>query len=479
MTILDHPLVVGGGAAGLTVGLGLDEATLLVGPGPGSTPLAQGGIAAAVGPDDDPRLHAADTLRVGCGLSDPEVVEGVCNEAPSIIEWLVALGARFDRLPDGNLRLGREAGHSRRRIVHASGDGTGRELMRVLGEAVERSPRIHRLAGWTVADLLVAGRRVAGVVAADPDGRLVEVLAPVVVLATGGLARLFARTTNPPGASGDGMAMAARAGAVIDNPEFVQFHPTVLDSDLDPMPLLTEALRGEGARLVLEDGTPVMEGVHPHGDLAPRDVVARAVWAHRREGRRVFLDTSAVPGMSERFPTVWAAARRAGYDPDEPLPVTPAAHYTIGGVEVDRWGRTNLAGLWAVGEVASTGMHGANRLASNSLLEAMVMGRRAARAINRESWKPPAGGEPTLDLELPLDPVPEVEEARRVIWDSAGVVRSGSALVAGLARLTELAPALEKSIPGRTVLGLGRSILSGALRRTTSVGVHYRVDRPE
>ncbi len=418
-------VVVGAGAAGLTAALGcaprrvvvLTKTRLSATGGGGASVWAQGGVASAVGDDDDPALHAADTLAAGAGLNDPRIVRLLTGEGPRRIRGLLALGARFDRDGAGRLALGREAAHSRRRIVHAQGDATGAEVVRTLVEAVLREPAVHVADQTFALDLaLTSGGAVAGVLALDRRGRRVLYLAPAVVLATGGLGQLFLYPTNPLEATADGLAMAARAGARLVDLEFVQFHPTALaagvagigtagkaaaappaggglaapasrpSSAAAPLPLLTEALRGEGAVLVDDLGVRFMAEVHPDRELAPRDVVARAIWRRLREGRQVFLDARRAVGerFPERFPTVFSLCRRHGLDPRvEPLPVVPAAHYHMGGVAVDASGRTSLPGLWACGEVAATGAHGANRLASNSLLEALVFGARVAEDVAR------------------------------------------------------------------------------------------------
>jgi L-aspartate oxidase len=430
-------LVLGAGAAGLSAALGCAPLAVTVltkarlGPqgGGGASAWAQGGVASALGDDDTPALHAADTLAAGAGLNDPAIVELLAGEGPRQMRALLALGARFDRDASGRLALGREAAHSRRRILHAHGDSTGAEIVRALLAAVRRAPAIQLVDETFALDLALAGAppvrtplagaplagaplRVVGVLALHPaegpggrpGGRRVLHLARAVVLATGGLGQLFLHTTNPREATGDGLAMAARVGARLVDLEFVQFHPTALAGAAaggEPLPLLTEALRGEGAVLIDDRGTRFMSEEHPDRELAPRDVVARAVWRRLAAGRQVFLDARAAVGerFPERFPTVYALCRQRGLDPRrEPLPVAPAAHYHMGGVAVDANGRTSLPGLWACGEVAATGAHGANRLASNSLLEALVFGARVAADL-RGGGPPSGGGEPWVAAE--------------------------------------------------------------------------------
>ncbi len=379
-------VVIGAGAAGLSVALGLAGRRVdLLAKGAlgrtGNSPWAQGGVACAVGPDDSPALHAADTLAVGGGLGDPAAVARLTADGPQRLAQLVTIGARFDRDASGRLDLAREAAHSRRRILHAR-DATGAEVVRALGAALPERSGLSVFERAMALELVTDGGRAAGVLARHADGALVLHRARAVVLATGGIGRVYARTTNPPEATGDGLALAWRAGARLADLELVQFHPTALDCGADPMPLLTEALRGAGARLVDETGRPLLEG--PGAELQARDVVARGIWAALAAGRRALLDAREAVGdaFPRRFPTVFEACREHGLDPRlEPVPVAPAAHYHMGGIATDLDGRTSVPGLWAAGEAACTGVHGANRLASNSLLEALVFGGRVARSL--------------------------------------------------------------------------------------------------
>ena len=477
----ERTIVVGAGIAGLSTALALGNCLVLTRPGFGSSELAQGGIAAAVGEHDDPPAHAADTLAVAAGIAERRVAEAIAAEAPERIRWLEDLGARFDRDPDGRLVLGREAGHRRRRVVHADGDATGAEVMRTLTSAIERRTDVTVLAGWDLVDLLRADDEVAGVVALDPDGVAVALAASAVVLATGGIGAAYLHTTNPPEVAGDGLAVAARAGARLADLEFVQFHPTALAIDADPVPLLTEALRGEGAILVDEAGHRFMPDVHPDAELAPRDVVARAIATRIRDGARVFLDATDAVGRAfpARFPTVWSAATAAGIDPrTEPMPGTPAEHYHMGGIATDLEGRTSLRGLWAAGEVASTGLHGANRLASNSLLEGMVVGahvaasiRDANRSIPRTTLSAPAG---VFDVTRPGDPA-RTRADRATLWDHVGIVRDAEGLRTAISRF-DRPPALD--LRGRNLPLVGRLIAEAALARRESRGAHHRTDHP-
>ncbi|HWQ22653.1 MAG TPA: FAD-binding protein [Gaiellaceae bacterium] len=432
-------LVVGSGVAGLFAALvAASEADVLVlskGPLLASTSsLAQGGIAAAVGEDDAPELHAADTLRAGRGLCRPSAVRVLTEEAPARIRDLVELGVEFD---DG---LGLEGGHGRRRIVHAGGAATGDRVARALAERVLAHPRIRVAEGERMLGLWRLGDRCVGVVT---DRRAIP--ARATLLATGGAAALWQRTTNPPGTVGDGIAAAYRAGAAVADLELVQFHPTTL---VDSTLLLSEALRGEGALLLDEHGRRFTD------ELAPRDVVAREIAARGT----ALLDLRSID--RDRFPTLMGRLAESGYDPaDAPVPVAPAAHYTVGGVVTDLDGRSELPGLYAAGECAATGVHGANRLASNSLLECLVFGRRAALA---------ALGEPGLPARLPAPPVPAPAESvtpqlRRQVWEGAGLVRDA----AGLEQL-RTAPHL-----------LARLVAESALVREESRGSHFRADFPE
>lgn len=492
------PIVVGGGVAGLSTALALGDCTVVtsaaLGAG-GSSPLAQGGVAAAVSPRDEPEAHAADTLSVAGGLAEPTTVEIVTDGASAAIEQLASLGMAFDRSSDGTLALGREAGHSTRRILHANGDATGAAIMNALTAAIRARPDIEVLEGTEAIDLVVGDRGVAGVVVATKlDGRLAGLLGSAVVLATGGYAHCFVRTTTPAEVIGSGLAMAARAGARVADVEFVQFHPTALDIEGDsPLPLLTEALRGEGATLINDTGHRYMVGEHPDAELAPRDIVARANYRQLMAGRRPCLDARSSIGANfpTRFPTVFALTQSHGFDPRaEPLPVTPAAHYCMGGVAVDDFGQTSLRGLWAVGETSSSGLHGANRLASNSLLEGLVMGRRVASAVRASpdvdrldrptSYRIPADLARLDHLSVGwADEGNElVGELRQLLWSGAGVVREETGLRRVLAELDAVAGEAERNLRSRIVHTVAKMVATAALIRTESRGAHYRADFP-
>jgi L-aspartate oxidase len=470
------PVIVGGGIAGLMTALRLAPMPVVVLAKAAlqteaSSAWAQGGIAAAIGPDDDPALHLADTLAAGDGLCDADVTKRVTAAGPAVIQMLLQYGVRFDRDPAGAIRLGREAAHARRRIVHATGDGTGREIMRALAAAVRETPSITVLEDFDVGRLITADGMVSGVLAASAFG---PALLPTsrVVLATGGIGGLFLHTTNPRGSFGQGLAIAARAGAALVDLEFVQFHPTALDAGGHPLVLVSEAVRGEGATLIDETGTRFMVGV-PGGELAPRDVVARAVWRHQAQGHRVFLDARAALGrkFAQHFPVIAAACARAGIDPAmQPIPVRPAAHYHMGGIAVDWHGRSTLPGLWACGEVAGTGLHGANRLASNSLLEAVVGAESVAASV---AAAPPVPDQLGIAGTIPRAADPEA--IRPILSRAAGVLRTHDGLATAVATLL---PLVGSASPEADPALVAMLIAVAALRRCESRGGHFRSDFP-
>ena len=489
-------VVIGSGIAGLMAAIHASHREVLVlsksgfAEG-GSSPLAQGGVAAAVGPADSPMSHARDTMEAGAGLCREEVVRAVTREGPELIDELLALGAAFDRSQAGTLDLGREGAHDHARVVHAEGDATGAEIVRALRTAVEAEDRIEILDHTLALDLVVDRGRVLGVVCADIDGRSLLVAANAVVLATGGIGRVFSATTNPAESTGDGLAMAARAGASLAGLEFVQFHPTALDVNSDTTPLLTEALRGEGALLVDESGRRILEGVHPRLELAPRDVVARAIWNQLQTGGRAFLDGTALADeFACRFPSVLRLCLDHDLDPRvRPMPVTPAAHYHMGGVVVGLDGSTSLPGLWACGEVSWTGLHGGNRLASNSLLEALVYGRRTGRSVaevSREyaSTERAVHAADRAGFELGLHPWvrptdPVVSELRMVMWRDVGLVRSMTGLRRAQLDIDRLSRGRGKKLGEMTnLLTVARLVTTAATLRTESRGAHFRRDFP-
>ncbi|MGK5551137.1 L-aspartate oxidase [Actinomadura kijaniata] len=490
-------VVVGSGIAGLVAALRCREhgRVLLVTKAlldAGSTRWAQGGIAAALDPADSPAEHLDDTLVAGVGLCDTAAVRTLVTEGPDAVRRLIALGTRFDE-EDGEIALTREGGHHRRRIAHAGGDATGAEISRALVAALKQTD-VQVIEHALVLDLLTdAGGRAAGVTLhvmgeGQPNG-VGAVRARAVVLATGGLGQVFSATTNPEVSTGDGVALALRAGAEVRDLEFVQFHPTVLWLGPDArgrQPLVSEAVRGEGAFLVDGDGTRFMVGRHELAELAPRDVVAKGIMARMREtgADHVYLDGRhfGAAMWERRFPTILAACRHHGIDPVTDLvPVVPAAHYASGGVRTDLHGRTTVPGLYACGEVACTGVHGANRLASNSLLEGLVFAERIAAAVTAEL--PDRPGDPAFgDVPGPL-PSPEARaDIQRTMSAHAGVLRDADGLAAAERALAALPGGGGPGVPAwetANLLTVAAAIVAAARRRTETRGSHWREDHPE
>ena len=470
-------VIIGGGLAGLMTALALapHPVLLLTTAPPGletSTMLAQGGIAASLGDDDDASLHLADTLAAGNGLCDEGVAAAILAAAPTAIDRLTQFGVAFDRDAQGRIVLGLEAAHSRRRIVHAGGDASGRDIIRVLAQRVSETASITVCEATTARRLVVDGNAVTGVLAATKRGPVLFATDRVVI-ATGGIGGLYLHSTNPAGSCGQGLALAARAGAMMANLEFVQFHPTALASGSSPLKLISEAVRGEGAILIDEHGDRFMADA-PGAELAPRDVVARAVWRHIAAGHRVFLDARAAKGldMARRFPTITALCRADGIDPaTQPIPIRPAAHYHMGGIAVDMRGRSSVDGLWACGEVACTGLHGANRLASNSLLEAVVCGGWVAQDVAATA---------TIKrrrLALPDETGrSDVAAVRPILSRAAGVLRDGDTLRDAVRALYPLTLS-QQAASDPAVVGL--MIVIAALLRQESRGAHARTDFPD
>jgi len=491
-------VVVGAGLAGLMTALKLaPHPVLLLTPTPlgegSASAWAQGGVAAALGEGDTPEQHAADTVAAGAGLVDSDIALLVANEGPARVRELLTLGVPFDVDAAGAFLLALEAAHGRTRVARVKGDLAGRAIMETLLAALRRATHVECVEGASLHSLLQDSTgRVVGV-ACEVSGELRHYYGAATVLATGGLGGLYAVTTNPDTAQGVALAAGWRAGAQLRDLEFVQFHPTALDVQQHPAPLVTEALRGHGAVLVNTSGEPFMHRYHPAGDLAPRDVVARAIHAERVAGRGTALDARTAVGAKfpEEFPTVFAACQAAGIDPRvQPIPVAPAAHYHMGGLATDAHARTTLPGLYAVGECASTGLHGANRLASNSLLEALVFAHRAAEQLCADWPAMAASGvegqgvaltnEDGLGANLPEAspthlPEPALQFLRERMSRDAGLVRSAE----GLQSLLDFIDGL-RAIHGDTnPLLAARLVASAALQRQESRGGHYRSDYPE
>jgi L-aspartate oxidase len=488
------PIIVGAGIAGLWTAWRLaseGRRSVLLTKGKladSATAWAQGGIAVAIGPGDSPALHAQDTLDAGDGLSDPEAVRILVTEGPERIRELLQLGADFDRSDDGRLRFGLEAAHSRPRILHADGDRTGAELVRSLTAVARHLPEITILEHTEVRRLVRENDRVVGAVALDAEGRPFGIPASAVVLATGGVGQIYAVTTNPLGATGDGWALAHEVGAELRDLEFLQFHPTALKlPGVNPAPLISEAVRGAGAYLVERDGRRFALDADPRGELGPRDVVARAVQEADARGG-AFLDARHLDDFATRFPGIHAMLARHSLDPaTDLLPVAPALHYAMGGIRTDLDGHTSVDRLWAAGEVASTGVHGANRLASNSLLEGLVFADRVAREVLREI---------TSD-DIAVSVAPDASDAdaerggrdaachdvrramREIMTRSVGVVRTEETLLDAERELHDL----ERRTPEtawrtRRQLLVARLITASARHRRESVGGHRRADYP-
>ena len=513
-------IVIGSGIAGLRAAIALAPVGRVLiltkaEPTESNTGYAQGGIAVALGDDDSPALHAADTVKAGDALCDEDAVRVLVEQGPPYVTELVEWGTRFDRDADGRLSRGREAAHSVRRVLHA-GDTTGREIARVLWRRVSALPTVETANHALVTELLVEDGRVAGVRFFDQLGFPRDARARATLLATGGAGHVFKETTNPPVATGDGVALAFHAGACVADLEFVQFHPTALNVRGAPRFLISEALRGDGARLINGRGEAFMGKYHPDGDLAPRDVVARSIVREmERTGGSVFLSLSHLDPdyVVHRFPTIADMCRQINLNlATDPIPVGPAAHYIMGGVGTDHWGRTSIPGLFAAGEVACTGVHGANRLASNSLLEGLVFGARAATAMQQvdggqwavdgKRWVPATTTDhrppitdhrpPSTDHRSPTTDHRSLttSEVRDLMWKSVGLFRTGEGLRDAGAKLEAAYRAHRRALDDAraddadawkqfNLVTVARLIARAALRRQESRGAHYRQDFPE
>jgi L-aspartate oxidase len=510
VSIVADFLVIGSGIAGLRAAISLAEAGRVViltkaDPRESNTGYAQGGIAAAIGSDDSPELHARDTLAAGDGLCLPEAVEVLVREGPHYVRELMEWGATFDADPSGRPALGREAAHSVRRVLHVR-DATGRSIGQVLWQMVSAHPRVQVFGDALALSLSTRAGQCDGATFLNRDGRVEEVSASRTLIATGGAGQVYRETTNPPIATGDGIAMAFEAGARVTDLEFIQFHPTALNVAGAPRFLLSEALRGEGAWLVNQLGERFVQRYEPAGDLASRDLVARAIVREvRRTGAPVFLTMAHLDAdyVRNRFPTITQACRRAGFDlATDRIPVSPAAHYVMGGVETDLCARTSIDHLFAAGEAACTGVHGANRLASNSLLEGLVFGARAAEAMKGPATKATLSAEAgetfrqfeassTIHRPLPASAgqVPSASDVRDVLWRDAGLVRSAAGLAPLLGQLSAWRSAVSRArsvAPGdrelrrvASLVTVGLLIARAALRREESRGGHFREDFPQ
>ncbi|MDB4898137.1 MAG: L-aspartate oxidase [Firmicutes bacterium] len=455
-----------------------------------NTEFAQGGIAAAIGTADSPRLHFLDTLEAGAGLCDDAAVQVLVEEGPDCVRELIAIGTQFDKTEQGEYALTREGAHSQHRILHARGDATGDEIRRALQQKVSEEG-IMVYEDQYIVDVLTDAGRCIGVLALDDHDRLTAYLARAVLLSTGGAGQLYINSTNPEVATGDGIAIAHRAGAAIQDVEFIQFHPTALYGEGSPKFLISEAVRGEGALLLNKHGERFMTEYHPQAELAPRDVVARAIVDQMRKTNHpcVYEDARAIAGVATRFPSIHAACLKRGIDiTTDLIPVAPAAHYIMGGIQTDIDGRTNIPGLYACGEVACTGIHGANRLASNSLLEGLVFGRRIASALARELPPPQAQNRRFGWRSAPAIPDRPLNllwaEIQQLMWDKVGIMRTGAELTAAIERLTQIVASLSGALQTRegyqvtNLANVALLVAQAALERTESRGGHYRLDYP-
>ncbi len=465
------PVILGSGLAGLSAALALAPMpVVLVAPralgDACSSSLAQGGVAAAVGPNDTPDLHAKDTMAAGVGLNDAAIVRRITQDGPRIIERLIGQGVVFDRDAEGEFVLGLEGAHGKRRVVHATKDSTGLAIMKALMSLARQTPSIEIVENAWALKLAVEDGAVIGVVLRK-NGQDIVLKTSCAVLATGGAGALWRDTTNPHENWGSGLALAARAGATLGDLEFMQFHPTAIDIGRDPMPLASEALRGDGSLLIDETGERFVE------ELQPRDVVSRGIWDQLSKGHKVFLDARQCLGQKfkERFPSIYAVCMSAGIDPcSAPIPVRPAAHYHMGGVLTDARGRTDIRGLWACGEVACTGLHGANRLASNSLLEAASIGVRVAEDIKNAAFSEASGIKIVADAPHALNE--GAEKIRRAMSENVGVIRDGQGLKNVLAFLSPWTRTSDMALTGWM-------IARAALKREESRGAHFRSDFPK
>ena len=489
-------VIVGAGLAGLFLALKLSPAPVTIvtsaplGKGASSS-WAQGGIAAALEPGDTVLAHAADTLRAGAHIGNFKIANILTSEAATRIEDLLSYGVPFDRNLEGDLLLSKEAAHSARRVVRVKGDRAGWAIMNALIKAVRATPFIQVIEGYSAKKLDVKSGAVIGLHAWSKKGKHLYLSAPNIILAAGGAGALYKITTNPAEANGEAMAMAAKAGAALADTEFMQFHPTAINASIDPSPLATEALRGEGATLINNAGERFMSELHEDGELAPRDIVARAVFRENVSGRGAFLDCRKAIGKNfkEHFPSVYKKCQQAGIDPvNSPIPIAPAAHFYMGGIFTNELGRTSINGLWACGEVASTGAHGANRLASNSLLEAVVFAARIAKDLSKNagssSHQPESqgserksGGYPETLLKRSHQKA--IKDMRNLMDLHVGIERNEQGMELALAGLVQWRARHKNNLTMHNMATTAKIITVSALLRTESRGGHYRTDYPE
>ncbi|MBU4562152.1 L-aspartate oxidase [bacterium] len=495
-------LIVGSGIAGLYTSLKIydkGEVVLLTKSKlkESSTEYAQGGIAVALGDKDSPHLHMEDTLKAGANFCDPEAVEVLVTEGPKCVEELIELGTKFDKV-EGKYKTALEAAHQRPRILRAHGDATGAEIERSLSEKVINENKIKIKENILVIDIITEHNTCYGLLALDSNtNEIIAYLATATILASGGAGQLFSNTTNPKVATGDGIAMAYRGGAKVTDLEFIQFHPTALYHQGSPKFLISEAVRGEGAILKNIKGEPFMQSYHSLAELAPRDIVARAIFDQMKKTKNdyVLLDATKIKNkFSQRFPTIYKNCLDLNIDPEKKyIPVAPAAHYTMGGIKTDTWGQTNLTNLYACGECASTGVHGANRLASNSLLEGLVFGNRIAQKIkeNKSLFSQKIDEEINISYNIPrkkireFDPKQITKELQKLMWDKVGIIRNSSDLKKARQKISEWKFIFKSKLKTTEDFELANLIIladlitNSALQREESRGVHYRKDFPD
>lgn len=481
----DKIIIIGSGIAGLYTALNIDAYDVLIisnesGNQSGSSYYAQGGIAAAI--DEDFETHVQDTIKAGAGLVNEEIARQIISAGNERVFHLAELGVNFKKDEMGNFNFGREAAHSKNRILHINGDASGKEIMNVLNRRVKEKSNISARYSCEAVELSVVNGEVTGLWIKNEKSETEFLECGNIVLATGGVSALYSKTTNPLSIYGKGLGIAARAGAKIQDAEFVQFHPTALDIGLDPVPLATEALRGEGAVIINKKGERFLKEYHPAAELAPRDIVSRAVFNEILKGNKIFLDATKLNHgtVKEKFPTVYDLCIKNNIDPDrQPIPIAPAAHYHVGGVATDINGRTNIKGLWACGEVACTGFHGANRLASNSLLESIVLAYNVAKDIENNFHNLPDVNVVMNFKNAKSDITSDLDTLRNTMMENVGIVRDKNSLEKALKTISSLKEKNKDNISFLNILVTAQIITEMALKREESRGCHYRSDFPE